>query len=54
MAWLIRQRAVLKGQIDQYESQLEKPSRRIVDLQQQLAPRHPPYQTRDTYPFTRL
>jgi hypothetical protein len=37
MAWLIRQRAWLKGQIDQCEKQLGELPRRIVDLQQQLA-----------------
>jgi len=36
MAWLIRQRAFLKGQIDQCEKQLGNLPRRIVDLQHQL------------------
>ena len=46
MAWLIRERSWVKGQIDKCERQLDDLPRRLVDLQQQLAaldaviPRH--------------
>jgi hypothetical protein len=37
MAWLIRERSILKGQRDQCEKQLGELPRRIVELEQQLA-----------------